>query len=89
MKHTPGPWTSIENMDTGNTTTIFATNFSSKLHIAEVTGSLQTFNAALIAAAPDMLAALEWALQNAEWSNDTATGTDLIRAAITKARGQE
>jgi hypothetical protein len=43
----------------------------------------------LLAAAPDLLAALEWALQNAEWSNDTATGTDPIRAAIAKARGQE
>jgi hypothetical protein len=43
----------------------------------------------LLASAPDMLAALEWALQNAEWSNDTATGTDPIREAIAKARGQK
>jgi hypothetical protein len=46
-------------------------------------------NARLIAAAPDLLAALQWAMDNAEWSNDTATGTDPIRAAIAKATGQQ
>ncbi len=41
----------------------------------------------MFAAAPDMLAALQWVLEHAEYSNDTATGTDLVRAAIAKATG--
>ncbi len=41
----------------------------------------------LLAAAPDLVEALKWALEHAEWSNDTETGTDPIRAALAKAEG--
>ena len=39
-------------------------------------------NARLIAAAPDMLEALEW------YADDTSSQGDIARAAIAKARGQ-
>jgi hypothetical protein len=90
-KHTAGPWKITKVMELRK-----ATHYAVKHN--DGTGSFSTevvaqcereANARLIAAAPDLLAALQWAMDNAEWSNDTATGTDPIRAAIAKATGQQ
>jgi hypothetical protein len=80
-KHTPGPWHVIPKGAT------FAGDIANERGevVAQAYGTGHKANARLIAAAPDLLAALQWAMDNAEWSNDTATGTDPIRAAIAKA----
>jgi len=83
-KHTPGPWQLTHIA--GQCYIIEGADASAILSI-DRRGDLvdQHANARLIAAAPAMLEALRWAMDNAEWSNDTATGTDPIRAAIAKA----
>ena len=91
MSHTPGPWTVdsqngqlwIVGDPRDNARTIVAQMMS-----ANVTPATDA-NARLIAAAPDMLAALQWAMEHAEWSNDIETGTDPIRLAIAKATSDQ
>jgi hypothetical protein len=90
-KHTPGPWrvgygfaeTGVFSAD-GETlvanTHGSARNFSREEQIAE-----QDANACLIAAAPDMLAALEAALSTGVLEHGGIA--DIVRAAIAKATG--
>lgn len=90
MKHTPGPWL-IENTKTGGTwiNTSFA-GFS----ICHLIGQPEIkANAALIAAAPEMLEALEVCISQIE---EFSTGIDskrfaiqIAKEAIAKSRGEK
>ena len=77
-KHTPGPWwISGKGM----------IRSGKDQWVARCTWQNKEANAALIAAAPDMLAALEKAEQQLDYGQfDVAQ--DILRAAIAKARGQ-
>ena len=89
-KHTPGPWRLSPADDT---VVIDATGSE----VAAIDGDynqpeawpLMEANARLIAAAPDMLAALE-AIMGERWSPGGRSEhvSDLARAAIAKARGE-
>lgn len=92
--HTPGPW-HVETEPQGSKGNY--TQYTIQPHIADVFYMNQTgeANARLIAAAPDLLAALEEILEHVEWRRRIAhetTGpndcTHRARAAINKARGQ-
>jgi len=101
-KHTPGPW-SIHWGSSGNrcleihhekTIVAHATDYS-------IDGAERSANARLIAAAPELLAALEdseriisFALNNGmimgrQHKHDAESHLDGIRAAIAKARGEQ
>jgi hypothetical protein len=92
--HTPGPWT-VDRSDDGPLI------YTGDLLIASVSGSTEHIqvqgldektteaNAWLMAAAPDLLAALERILEHGEWGNlKDAEVVNQARAAITKAKGQ-
>lgn len=81
QKHTPGPW-SLEALrgDMPNGPWWVHAN---RVHIAENVG---TYNALLIAAAPDMLAALK--AIDPSWYEDDDVTNNQIRAAIAKAEGR-
>lgn len=87
--HTPGPWYESK------------TGSHQGLIIAEETGeniavSYKKENAALIAAAPELLAALELCLKNSEFRRASGVESgpmiereiEVARAAIAKARGE-
>ena len=88
-KHTPGPWAAALT-PAGKSKVVDANGFSVALcqHGAY---SQQTYDAHLIAAAPDMLEALEAALAYLVMAGtDHAEPTRAsIRAAIKKARGEK
>lgn len=77
-KHTPGPW----KIDNGGGTTYIedATDIS----ICRVSANNQIANAQLIAAAPDLLEALEKAVNRQGFTNDELIDA---RKAIAKANG--
>lgn len=80
-KHTPGPWTS-EN--SGLCQCVYATGpYGDALRIAEMIGPKEEENGQLMAAAPELLAALELidsnAAESVEWIRRVA------RDAISKA----
>jgi hypothetical protein len=96
-KHTPGPWSIRHAVDGSGDCGIIATRQDGALHhvvVAEVFASIDhederspevTANSRLIAAAPELLAALEALLPGADamgWDTSAA------RAAIAKAKGQ-
>ena len=88
MSHTPGPWKVAENLF-GNTASYEVySNAETKsgkggyTRICQITPRDQKDNAALIAAAPEMLAALE---EMADMNLCTSKGL----VAIRKARGEE
>lgn len=96
LKHTPGPWIAEAHRDSIN---IFGDGF----HIASVPsedklGYLDTPNARLIAAAPDMIAALRELLAADKFAENIGVTLDdhmnrqarmaLINAAIAKAEIQ-
>jgi len=91
-KHTPGPWTFIESDDARIPDRIIGANGA-----PVVSGSIVgRDDAALIASAPDLLAALEaadaWvAMYHDEPGHDAASRcmTKVIRAAIAKATGSQ
>lgn len=78
MPHTPGPW---EQRDTPgyNDTEIWA----GKMPVAKVRDG--DYDSRLIAAAPDMLAALEAV---ANWTSSHQSVFEQVRAAIAKATDQ-
>jgi hypothetical protein len=105
MKHTPGPWKIFNAYDIGEgeiaftrvgtneTDVLWAGNFSADLVASEA-------NIRLIAAAPDLLEALEMALRAMEGANSTiywewnhedeelTRAEKVARAAIAKAEGE-
>lgn len=91
--HTPGPW-----FITGNMTRYIEASIGGGL-IQEVAscgpteadngyGEQQMANARLIAAAPELLEALEHAVKTAEWDTYGRASLNKARAAIAKARGE-
>ena len=77
--HTPGPWKEISFGGTLETYYCYIANPEGN-YVAAVA---KRVDAALIAAAPDLLKALEYILSY----DDTVEGADAARAAIAKARG--
>jgi hypothetical protein len=94
-KHTPGPWKIATDKD-GNLIHGVVTN---ETHIASVGGDYQTdelrqANTRLIAAAPDMLEALERIahieanrIGVSTWKDLASESIDIARAAVAKAKG--
>ena len=86
-KHTPGPWTTgraINSVDMGKFSFICPFGANSANQVAEIKA-----NACLISSAPDLLAALESLLDDADVCE--VAGDDAIRqarAAIAKAKGE-
>jgi len=81
-KHTPGPWR-IGALESGQAAVDGASG-------AEVTGWVSIPDAHLIAAAPDLLAALERLFRWGSWpSEEHKQDMESARAAIKKARGEE
>ena len=91
-KHTQGPWT-IHDGGMNMGWKIVADNEPKcRKNIASCGGQLRDGNAQLIAAAPDMLAALEAASAamltgDGDWSHEETEAYDIIDAAIAKAKG--
>lgn len=80
-KHTPGPWW----LDIGKTDAAIHAGGTIAMISDIMTG--WRANAHLIAAAPDLLAALEWAVETADTEQYEADWYAAARAAIRKARG--
>jgi hypothetical protein len=82
-QHTPGPWISIDNL-IGNEdceiATLWYPEYSPNKHRE------RRANAKLIAAAPDLLEALQLLMAQTN-SNELAVALDKARAAIAKATG--
>ncbi len=93
-KHTPGPWTrnrAINTVDMGRYSVICPFGADSKKHVSEIEANMR-----IIAAAPDLLAALEnacnvmAAIVTGDLDGLSPNSPALIesRAAIAKARGE-
>ena len=85
-KHTSGPWSASEEFDDGESLGIAITagRLGQVVRVFDV-GQEGFANAALIAAAPDLLAALEQVLDRATMSGVLR---DKVKAAIAKAAGE-
>ena len=98
-KHTPGPWlTDRRNAHTGQIATIhhclnndWVEIWTDKWAETGLGEGEQEANARLIAAAPDMLAAIEWSIACLESSSDGGVtyALDLLRSAFEKAGEEE
>lgn len=92
-QHTPGPW-SFREGKYGNV--VIESPDSQPAHVATIDGGAPNpraellANASLIAAAPDLLDALEWVLPSREECPKCRTLADpcVGHAAIAKARGE-
>ena len=80
-KHTPGPWT-YEQIS--NNAYVIDENGSAVMLYRNPDDEMKA-NARLIAAAPELLEALEWAVDN---PHDDAYWISQARAAIAKAKGK-
>jgi hypothetical protein len=101
-KHTPGPWVSAYRNAAAFDVSAPATGDARRGRIAEVVSAggkdvpTMRANARLIAAAPDLLAALEFVLPLVvdEWGHYQVSGSNgmraitMIRDAIAKAKGE-
>lgn len=83
--HAPGPWSARNEQDDGGKYAIQAAN---GIQVALTIGntSTETANAHLIAAAPELLDALQWLIKLEE-SDGAADALAKARAAIAKATG--
>ena len=84
-KHTPGPWhTRVYHGEAvRDGVAVYGDGITVVRDIWGRTLEQSAANAALIAAAPDMLAALEWVAH----TSDDCNSRDAARAAIAKATG--
>ena len=101
-KHTPGPWVAQPTVDS-TCHNIFGTSKNQEYHIGTLQGGsradvqIAKANARLIAAAPELLEALQYCLEaaNAYEAKALYSGNlheivqEKARAAIAKARGQQ
>jgi hypothetical protein len=95
-QHTPGPWRVGPRQDIpeGQHVLIMAGQGGSSWGVATVKlydmrdAEIQSANARLIAAAPELLAALELMLNTYNWTGITSEAQRAARAALAKARGQ-
>lgn len=92
--HTPGPWHYSPDVSINGTKLVYAPDgylVADAGRIPRRTESETLYNARLIAAAPELLEALELCIANMGWSS-TERGRDAFdtaRAAIAKATGSE
>lgn len=84
-KHTPGPW-EVKTNSIGNPTVESSSSMFIICHTPLATNETRC-NARLIAAAPEMLEALEHIIQTPEYSHLYPGTKELAEAAINKARG--
>jgi len=82
IEHTPGPWAVGSN---GASIKIVDADGKA---VAMVTPRRDWWNADLIAAAPELLEALEWAVETADAEQYEASWYASARAAIAKAKGE-
>lgn len=93
-KHTPGPWSFAPPADKSDPGGL-AVEGKDGAFIADLWGDNQVADARLIAAAPEMLEALNEAVTNGEWSEGEQCGDwcismavyETLRDAIIKAEG--
>ena len=87
-KHTPGPWRANDHISPQMTVTGPDGEIVAPLRYCDGAGRCRA-DYGLIAAAPDLLAALEYILgwNPVEWSAEKAR--DVARAAVAKARGED
>jgi hypothetical protein len=105
MAHTPGPWKVNDNpfasgndVVIGHDDALECPGFGGSISYTDVvcsvpwTGGVHANNARLIAAAPDLLEALEWFVEastdGAIGDPSNSFGVNQARAAIAKARGE-
>ena len=84
-KHTPGPWTrnrAINTVDMGRYSVICPFGADSKKHVSEIEANMR-----IIAAAPDLLAALESMIAKID-ADKLPISCSIARAAIAKAKGE-
>ena len=86
-KHTPGPWKAQES-GSGMLSSTFITDPRGDIIASMMGPSRDNYDAQLIEAAPDMLAAL---IAERDWKTDIerARAADMRHAAIAKATGKE
>lgn len=85
-KHTPGPW-ELEIITSAYVTACDGTHIADVHHGSTATAKAEgSANARLIAAAPELLEALEFVIRGVP---DTWEGVQKARAAIAKATGGE
>jgi hypothetical protein len=91
-KHTPGPWTANEEFDDGESLGIAITGRLGQVVRVFDVGQEGFANAALIAAAPDLLSVLREAFRAFSHDDDGPVWADSTiakaRAAIAKATGE-
>lgn len=94
-KHTPGPWKLDGAANTGDLDIVATTGRITMLdcEISEVSEDVLTANAHLIAAAPELLAALRAAEEWADYIDDDESRVPVdvrlaMRAAIARATGE-
>ena len=89
-ERTPGPW-AIFRATQGPNILVVSVEDAKGRRIAHLwrDGAEREANACLIAAAPELLEALEWALSYAETLATDEDGLDKACAAIAKARGEQ
>ena len=82
MTHTPGPWI-VDSSEKDTYVILKGLRYSD--YVCKMSSENAQANAALIAAAPDLLAALECIVF--EYQLDQAVIPDYVTAAIAKAKG--
>ena len=94
--HTPGPWAVAPSSKPGNGTAWRDIVSMGTQFAPSYVGEAQEQDAALIAAAPDLLVALEALLHGlrkvtsqADWNAEREEASAMARAAIAKAKGRE
>lgn len=92
-KHTPGPWQINHHKPFQVCDADGEVRGCSPIAVMHGSVAEKTYNARLIAAAPELLAALETSLQmmiveSYDLNSDWADGIAEIRAAIVKAKGE-
>lgn len=87
--HTPGPWASVQSNGVKNGVIAVDDDANDQFYIGKMSGPDAEANARLIATAPELLEALEEAVQ---WDSHDSEGVPAVwlekaRAALAKARG--
>jgi len=87
MRHTPGPWTAVA--DGGSVLIVTAARGNTMRVVDDSPREEAAANARLIAAAPELLAALKEMLSSPTYGNEPSeSAVELAIAAIAKAEGR-
>lgn len=89
MAHTAGPWALDGDLNAMNLDVIYGSGRIAMMECEndELSDAEVTANARLICAAPDLLEALQWAIETADTEQYEADWYAAARAAIAKAKG--